>query len=162
MAPATLLAESATFEWVALATYPVTLAPTMPDNPDPLPVNTPVLAVIFAATILPFTFNPISVPVLVILGCALAVTVTVVTEVPVLIAYVALATVPVTFAPVIELNPLPLPVNIPELAVKLLAVILPVRLSVLLHTLALLVPKINTEFAEPAPKLGSASERFKN
>ena len=42
-----------------------------------------------------------------------------------LVADVAFATVPVTLAPTIELNPLPLPVNTPVLAVKATAVTVP-------------------------------------
>ena len=53
---------------VAFATVPVTLAPAIALNPDPLPVNTPVLAVILAAVMLPLTPNDVSVPTLVIFG----------------------------------------------------------------------------------------------
>ena len=44
-------------------------------NPLPLPVNTPVLAVILAAVMFPLTPNPVSVPTLVTLGCAAVVSV---------------------------------------------------------------------------------------
>jgi hypothetical protein len=60
---------------VALATVPVTLAPTSELNPLPLPVNTPVFAVMFAAVIVPFTPSDVNVPTLVMFGCALVVTV---------------------------------------------------------------------------------------
>ena len=60
---------------VALATVPVTLAPAIALSPLPLPVNTPVLAVIFAAVIVPFTPRAVSVPTDVMLGCAAVVTV---------------------------------------------------------------------------------------
>ena len=48
---------------------------------------------------LPATVNPVNVPTLVMLGCAFVVTVPAVLELPEVNAYVALATVPVTFAP---------------------------------------------------------------
>ena len=60
---------------VALATVPVTLAPTIELSPLPLPVNTPVLAVNATAVIVPLTPNVVSVPNEVILGCAAVVTV---------------------------------------------------------------------------------------
>ena len=69
LAPATALAV------VANDTAPVTLAPAIALNPLPLPVNTPVLAVMLAAVIVPLTPNDVSVPTLVILGCADVVTV---------------------------------------------------------------------------------------
>ena len=47
----------------------------------------------------PLTSNDVSVPTLVMLGCALVVTVPAVVVVPAVIAYVALATVPTTFEP---------------------------------------------------------------
>ena len=50
--------------------------------------------------------NPVSVPTLVMFGCAAVVTVPAVVALPALpalTAYVALATVPVTFAPVMQL-----------------------------------------------------------
>ena len=59
-------------------------------------------AVIFAAVIFPLTAKLVSVPTLVIFGCAFVVTVPAVVALvaePALVAYVALATVPVTFAP---------------------------------------------------------------
>ena len=49
----------------ALPTCPETLAPAIELNPDPLPVNTPVLAVILAAIMLPFTDKLVNVPTLV-------------------------------------------------------------------------------------------------
>ena len=67
---------------VALLTVPVTLAPTIELNPLPLPVNTPVFAVMFAAVIVPLTPNDVSVPTLVIFGCALVVTVPAVFALP--------------------------------------------------------------------------------
>ena len=66
----------------------------------PLPENTPVFAVIFAAVILPLTPKLVNVPVLVMFGCAFVVTVPAVVVLPDVTAYVALATVPVTLAPV--------------------------------------------------------------
>ena len=54
------------------------------------------------ASTLPVTFNELSVPTLVIFGCAAVVTVPAVVALvaePALVAYAALATVPVTFAP---------------------------------------------------------------
>ena len=89
-APATALADVA---FVAKATVPVTLAPVNDDNPDPLPVNMPEFAVILTAVIKPFTFNPVNIPILVILPCAAVVTVP---------AVVALDTVPETLAPATE------------------------------------------------------------
>jgi hypothetical protein len=68
--------------YVALATVPVTLAPTIELNPFPLPVNTPVLAVMFAAVTVPLTPNPVSVPTDVILPCAAVVTVPAVVAAP--------------------------------------------------------------------------------
>ena len=61
----------------------------------------------FAAFALPVTASADNVPTEVMLGCALVVTVAAVPEVN---AYVALATVPVTFAPVraVRFAPLPL------------------------------------------------------
>ena len=60
---------------VAFATVPVTLAPAIALSPLPLPVNTPVFAVMFAAVMLPLTPSDVSVPTEVILGCAAVVTV---------------------------------------------------------------------------------------
>ena len=54
--------------FVALGTVPVTLAPTNELKPLPLPVNTPVLAVILAAVIVPLTPNDVNVPTEVMLG----------------------------------------------------------------------------------------------
>jgi hypothetical protein len=70
----------------------------------------------FPALALPLTVSELSVPTDVILGCAAVVTVP---------AVVALDTVPVTFAPAIALNPLPLPVNTPVFAVNADAVTVP-------------------------------------
>ena len=69
--------------------------------------------------ILPVTAKAVNVPVLVMFGCAAVVTV------PAVVALVALDTVPVTLAPTIELNPLPLPVKTPVLAVNATAVTVP-------------------------------------
>ena len=79
---------------------------------EPLPVNIPVLAVNATAVTVLLTPNVVNVPTDVIFGCALVVTV------PAVVAAVALATVPVTFAPGIfdKLVALPL---------KTLAVIVP-------------------------------------
>ena len=68
---------------------------------------------------LPVTDNALNVPTLVIFGCAAVVTVPAVVA---LVALVANGTVPVTLAPAIALNPLPLPVNTPVLAVNATAV----------------------------------------
>ena len=68
---------------VALATVPVTLAPTSELNPLPLPVNTPVFAVMFAAVIVPLTPSEVNVPTEVMFGCALVVTVPAVVAAPV-------------------------------------------------------------------------------
>ena len=56
--------------YVAFATVPVTLAPTNELSPLPLPVNTPVFDVIFAAVIVPLTPNDVNVPTEVMFGCA--------------------------------------------------------------------------------------------
>ena len=53
----------------------MTLAPTSCDRPAPLPAKIPVFAVMFAAVILPLTLSPVSVPILVIFGCAAVVNV---------------------------------------------------------------------------------------
>ena len=59
----------------------------------------------------PLDVIEVNVPTLVIFGWALVVTVAAVpTALPALNAYVALATVPVTLAPVIELSVAPLPI----------------------------------------------------
>ena len=68
---------------------------------------------------LPVTASEVRVPTEVMFGCAAVVTV------PAVVAAVALATVPVTFAPAIALSPLPLPVKTPVLAVMFAAVMLP-------------------------------------
>jgi len=60
---------------VALGTVPVTLAPTNELNPVALPVNTPVFAVNAGAVIVPLEFKLVNIPVLVMFGCALVVTV---------------------------------------------------------------------------------------
>jgi len=67
---------------VALDTVPVTLAPTNELNPLALPVNTPVFAVNAGAVIVPLEFKLVKVPVLVIFGCALVVTVPAVVAAP--------------------------------------------------------------------------------
>ena len=81
----------------------------MPVSCDPLPRKK-------LAVTLPLELNEVSVPTLVMLGCAAVVTV------PVVAAVVALPTVPVTLAPVIELSPDPLPF-------MLAPVMLPLELS---------------------------------
>ena len=63
-------------------------------------------------------------------GCAFVVTVPAVAELPALTAYVALATAPTTLEPVNWDNPLPLPVNLPVLAVKFTAVMFPLTANV--------------------------------
>ncbi len=78
------------------------------------------------ATTFPVTVAFVKVPTLVILGCAAVVTVPAVVA---LVALVALDTVPVTLAPAIALRPLPLPVNIPVLAVNATAVTVPLTPS---------------------------------
>ena len=88
-----VLALSALTACVAFATVPVTFAPARLDNPEPLPVNTPVLAVNALAVTVPTTSNDVSVPTLVMLDCAAFVTVFAV------LACVAFATVPLTLAP---------------------------------------------------------------
>ena len=70
-----VVAEPALIAYVALATVPVTLAPVSAVILDPLPVNTPVFAVIFTAVIPSFTFNPVNNPTEVMLGCAAVVNV---------------------------------------------------------------------------------------
>ena len=88
-----------------------------------VPVNNVPLTL--PALTLPVTLKLVNVPTLVMFGCAFVVTVAAVFELPDVNAYVALATVPVTFAPVSCVSPLPLPVNLPVLAVMFAAVILP-------------------------------------
>ena len=66
-------------------------------------------AAVLPALILPLTINPVSDPSEVIFGCALVVTVPAVPDDPAEIAYVAFATVPVTFAPGIAVNPVAAP-----------------------------------------------------
>ena len=77
------------------------------------------------ALMLPDTIREVKVPSDVILGCAAEVTVPATTDVPALVAYAALATVPVTLVPGIAVNPEPLPVNTPVFAVILTAVTVP-------------------------------------
>ena len=111
---------------VALATVPVTLAPVNELNPEPLPlmfapvmlpvaeIKPPVLTL--PPSTFPVTVTLVNVPTLVMLGCAFVVTVAAVVAVvalPADVANVALATVPVTLAPVNELNPEPLPFMLP-------------------------------------------------
>ena len=72
---AALVALPALTAYVALATVPVTLAPTIELNPLPLPVNTPVFAVNATAVTVPLTPKLGNVPTLVIFGCAFVVTV---------------------------------------------------------------------------------------
>ena len=61
--------------YVALATVPVTLAPVRLLRAEPLPVNTPVLAVILTAVNMPLTPRAVNVPVDVMFGCAAVVSV---------------------------------------------------------------------------------------
>ena len=108
---------------------------------------------IFPATALPLTDTEVSVPTLVILGCAAVVTVPAVpavVAVPAFVAFVALATNPVTFAPVSDVNPAPLPKNtlpwmlpvavIRPVVIKFPPVILPVAVTVPLTA----APKLET------------------
>ena len=53
---------------------PVILTPCIECTPYPLPVKSPVFAVNAAPVVVPVTFNDVNVPVLVIFGCALIVT----------------------------------------------------------------------------------------
>ena len=71
----TTLATATEYAYNALPTLPVTLAPTIERSPLPLPVNTPVFAVNATAVTVPFTPNDVSVPTLVIFGCAAVVSV---------------------------------------------------------------------------------------
>ena len=83
----------------------------------PVAVINPLVIKLPPAT-LPNTLKALSVPTLVILGCAFAVTVPAVVAlvaVPADVAKVALATVPVTLAPVIALSPDPLPLMLAPL-----------------------------------------------
>ena len=72
---------------VAFGTVPVTLAPAIALRPLPLPVKTPVLAVNATAVTVPLTPNDVSVPTLVILGCAAVVTVPAVVAAPAVAAF---------------------------------------------------------------------------
>ena len=118
-----VVAVPALVAYVALATVPVTFAPVIDEIAAPLPNK---LAVTLAAEMFPVTANDVNVPTDVIFGCALPVTVTAVVAdpaLPAVVAYVAFATVPVTFAPVIDEMAAPLP---NKLAVTLAALIFPV------------------------------------
>ena len=64
---------------MALATVPVTLAPVIALNPDPLPL-------ILAPVILPVELKLVKIPTEVMLACALLVTVPAVVAVPALVA----------------------------------------------------------------------------
>ena len=88
-----------------LVAMPVSNDPLpMKKLPDTLPVaDIRPTVVILPALALPVTARLVNVPTLVMLACAAVVTV------PAVVAVVALATVPVTLAPVIEVNRLPLP-----------------------------------------------------
>ena len=81
---------------------------------DPVPVATKLVVLILPTVARPVTAKLVNVPVLVIFGCALFVTVLAVVAV---VAVVADGTVPVTFAPVKLVKPLPLPINTPLLVV---------------------------------------------
>ena len=63
-----VVALPAVVAYVAFATVPVTFAPGIALKPEPLPVNTPVLAVKLAAVTVPFTPSEVSVPTLVMFG----------------------------------------------------------------------------------------------
>ena len=90
----------------------------MPVSCEPLPwKNAPVtLPVVLIA---PEEVTLVNVPTLVMLGCALVVTVPAVVALvavvadPALVAKVALATLPVTFAPGMLVSPAPEPINCP-------------------------------------------------
>ena len=69
---------------------------------------------------LPATVKLVNNPTEVILGCALAVTVTAVQAAPALLAYAALATVPVTLAPLMFVIPAPLPNILPVISLALI------------------------------------------
>jgi hypothetical protein len=77
-------------------------------TPVPLTVNVPPVDKLPELTV-PVTVRELKVPTLVILGWALVVTVAAVVDDPEDTAYVALATVPVTLAPGIEVNPVAAP-----------------------------------------------------
>ena len=83
------------------------------------PVILPALPVvtILPLEMLPVTDRELNVPTLVILGCAFEVTV------PAVVADVALATVPVTFAPGIDVSPAPEPLN--DVAVTIPTALIP-------------------------------------
>ena len=102
-----------------------TKTPAVPMLPTlALPVELSVVANTPAVPMLPIlalpdTLKVVNVPVEVIFGCALVVIVLAVVALPALVAYVALATVPVTLPPVILVNDEPFPlivVNTPLLA----------------------------------------------
>ena len=108
---------------VALATVPVTLPPGIDVSPAPDPLNCdPVIwpvaltnppVIKLPDVVLPVTAKLLSVPTLVILGCAFVVTVA---------AVVAVGTVPVTLPPGIDVSPAPEPKYVA-------AVMLPVALN---------------------------------
>ena len=70
------------------------------------------------------TVNALNVPTDVILPCAAVVTVPAVVALPALTAYVAFATVPVTFAPVIPVSACPLPIILPTLTLPVVVIVL--------------------------------------
>ena len=101
-----------------LASVP-TLVATIPVNAEPfptkkLPVTLPVADIKPAVNklpdvLLPLTLRLVNTPTEVMLACAFAVTVPAVVADPAVVAYVALATGPVTLPPEIVVNKLPLP-----------------------------------------------------
>ena len=86
---------------VASGTVPVTFAPVKAERPDAGPEKE--VAVSPAREVAPETVRDVRVPWLVMFGCAAAVTV------PAVVALVARATVPVTFAPVSDVRAAPFP-----------------------------------------------------
>jgi hypothetical protein len=134
-------------------TPPTTLAPLM----APVALTRPVVRILLACTLpvaltrppvkildpvtLPLElitpeFNEVNVPTDVIFDCALVVTV------PAVVAYVALATAPVTLAPVNDVNLLPLPIILP-----------PVMLPVVLNRV-----DTATWYVVPPSTMGNTSE----
>ena len=99
--------------------------------------------------------SEVTVPTDVMFGCALVVTVPAVVDEPAVVAYVAFATVPVTFAPVIEAIAAPLP---NRLAVTFAAETFPVTASevnvptevMFGWALVVTVPAVVAEVAVPA------------
>ena len=87
----------------------------------------------------PLVLTAVKIPTLVILGCAASVTVAAVVAepaVPELVANVALATVPVTLAPVILVSNDPLPITYPAVTLPVVEIELEPKLANKLVTLA--------------------------